>query len=760
MAEDDKNIDFSFDNDPGKLTNQDDVDFTFADIPVLGLDKEKQDSFSFDQLPEGEDASIASFENMLKDSPDFNEEDEYDEQTRTTMEVKRVKQGRGAKKKKQLIIKMAVLAGVVVLLCIIGAGVMFSLAQAKAKAAAEAKKLTPAQRAALRVKRQREKIRKMVEKADAVYESGETSKAAGKYAKILKIDANNAAALTGSGKCCESIEKVDEAEKYYTEAVQKKNADERPFAALAAIMIGKKKFKEAVELLEQAIEKFPDEKTILIPLADTYHLLDDEIKALETYRKIPKAALKKASLKTYAGLIKMDSKKDAKKLYIYTAGKFKDLDSYMLASNLADDIEDKVNILTDAVSAMKDAENSEDDAKFLFARALIENDDKDKAVAVIKEIQIEKLSLEFCKEILALAKDAGIVDLKTFCTSLLKARPDDLKLQLTVQKQLTLSEGTETAMEVYSNWWTANPNKAIANFLYAKTLRHSTSAIEYYRKAIALDPKFFHASMELGKIYMDAKNWLEAEKAFAHCAKTLRQDKNARFLFALVSVKNGKGQTAITEYEKFLDSQGLSRSRKAVELIPLAMLLPTPDLADKYLSRIQEDSKFIKEYKLNRAKRYLLYNGKQGNAFSGRKTGKFREYCILKMLAVGKEREVLMMSTPKEDFPDFWKVFIARKMNFKNWKKSAEMLYKKNKNASDPTTKIIAGLWLGKISVVAFEKMINRIPFDKEALFYMMLAEEYKRNKQATKAVIRYLKAKNASRNVYSGVVEHYSKQR
>ena len=32
----------SFDNDPGKMTDKDDAEFTFADIPVLGDEKKKE----------------------------------------------------------------------------------------------------------------------------------------------------------------------------------------------------------------------------------------------------------------------------------------------------------------------------------------------------------------------------------------------------------------------------------------------------------------------------------------------------------------------------------------------------------------------------------------------------------------------------------------------------------------------------------------------------------------------------------------------
>lgn len=759
MADEEKNDSFSFDNDPGKLTDKDDVEFTFSDIPVLGVEKDKKETFSFDELPEGEDASIASFEAMLKESPEAASDEEYDDATRTTMEVERVKLDRKAKKKKKLLIRVAIAGAVLLVLCLIGGAVMFFVAQAQKRAEEEAKKLSPAEKRALEIKQQREKIQKIVEDADSNFKAGETSKAADLYSQVLKIDSGNPGALTGAGRCASSLGKGEEAEEYYKKAVEHKNADSRPFASLSTIYLSRKEYEPAIALLEKGMEKFPDDKALLIPLADAYNKTGVEDKALEVYKKVPKSSLLMSSLKTYARLMTLESKADAKKLYIYTANKFKDLDCYLKASELADDEKDKVQILTDSVAALKEDEKNLDNAKFMLAKALIESGDNAKATSNLRDVKIEKLNPEYCTEILGMAKQAGVEDLTEFCRGLLKARPDDFELQKTVQKQLLLSKGPEVVLELYSDWWSKNSSNPIANYLYAKSLGYSEAAKKYYHKALVNDPKFFHASMELGKIAMDEKNWQEAEKNFAKSAKNMKNDKKVRYLYALAKVKNGKGQSAIQEYANFLDAQGLTPSQKAAEVVPLAMLLPTPQLADGYLAIIKEDPALQQEYKLNKAKRHLLFKGNPGDAFSGAKKGTFREYVILNMLSQGKEKEILMMPTPAKEFPDFWKVFIARRKNFKNWKKSAAMLLAKHKNDADPTIKIISSLWLRKIKLADAEKMFNRIPFDKEALFYMILAEEYKREKKIPKAKIRYRKAKSCGRNVYSGVVDYYSRK-
>ena len=145
--------------------------------------------------------------------------------------------------------------------------------------------------------------------------------------------------------------------------------------------------------------------------------------------------------------------------------------------------------------------------------------------------------------------------------------------------------------------------------------------------------------------------------------------------------------------------------------------------------------------------------------FANAKSGELRQYSMLNKLAAGKEKEVLMMPTPKEEFPDFWKVFIARSRNFKNWEKNAKKLYEKNKTNPNPTIKIITDIWLNKIKLKDAETMLDRIPFEDEALFYMILAEEYLRLGKRLKANIKYRRAKTCGQNIYSGVIDYYSRK-
>ena len=757
MADDKFNNDFSFDNDPGKMNEVDDVDFTFSDIPVLGVEKDKKDSFSFDQLPEGEDASIASFEALLQETPDDSDEDA---QSCTTIGIDRVKSDRKAKEKKKLIKKFIIAGIAVVVLLIITGGVYLILANVAAKAKEKVAQLTPEQKRELKIKLLKEEIAKILVNGEKKLKAGKTQESLETYESVLKLDSTNPIALTGIARCYQSLGDHKKVQEYYKLALEDKRVDAKPFAALANILNKEKNLNPVIELLQKGVVKFPEEKTLLIPLADAYYASGDENEALEVYKKIPKASLQKKSLKSYAKLMKFESKNDAKKLFVYIANKFRDFDAYCSAANLSSDNAAKIQILGDSVAALKESSNL-DNAKFMLATVLVDNGDKVKALELINGINVKKLDVMYCESLLEVAQKASDknIDIKVLSEKLLSGHPKDLLLLIKIQQQLLELYGASEVLNIFGEWWNKNKNNAIANYLYGKAFGSSSYGKKYFKKAVAINPKLYQANMELGKIAMYEKDWKEAEKAFLACFKSPKFSNKAHGYYALARLKSGKRSVAIDEYSAFLDTKGVTLSAKAVKLIPLALLLPSSNRAETYLSIIKLDPALRNDYKEFVAKKELMFGGDDSAIFAGKKEGAFREYCILYMLSKGKSREILLMPTPPKEFPEFWKVFIAREKNLKIWKKGAEILYEKNKNSSNFTLKTILRLWLGKITIKEAEKKFSRIPFEKEALFYLILAEEYKRKKMKTKAKMKFLRAKKLDRNIYSSVVDYYSKR-
>lgn len=757
MADDKFNNDFSFDNDPGKMNEIDDVDFTFSDIPILGSEKDKKESFSFDQLPDGEDASIASFEALLQETPDDTDEDV---QSRTTIGIDRVKSGRKAKEKKKLIKKIIIASAAVVVLLMIAGGVYLILANAAAKAKEKAAQLTPAQKQELKVKLLKEEIAQIIVDGEKKFKAGKTQESLDIYESVLTLDSTNPIAFTSIAKCYQSLGDNKKAQEYYKLALDDKRVDAKPFVALAQILNKENNLSSVIELLQKGVLKFPEEKSLLIPLADAYYASGDENEALETYKKIPKASLQKKSLKSYAKLMQAESETDAKKLFVYIANKFRDFDAYCSAADLSSDNDGKIQILGDAVAALKNSSNL-DNAKFMLATVLVDNDENSKALELINEINVKKLDVKYCESLLGLAQKASEkdVDIKVLLKKLLAGHPKDLLLLIEIQQQLLESHGAKVVLTIFGDWWNKNQNNAIANFLYGNAFGSSSYGKKYFKKAVSINPKLYQANMALGKIAMNEKSWLEAEKAFLACFKSSKFSNEAHAYYALARLKNGKKSIAIDEYSAFLDTQGVAPSSKAVKLIPLALLLSSSTRADAYLSIIKSDPSLRKEYKKFVAKKELMFGGNNSAIFTGKKEGEFRKYYILYMLSKGKSKEILLMPTPPEEFPEFWKVFIAREKNLKMWKKGAQLLFEKNKNSSNITLKIILRLWLGKITIKEAEEKFSRIPFEEEALFYLILAEEYKRKGMKTKAKMKFIRAKKLDRNIYSSVVDYYSKR-
>jgi hypothetical protein len=115
------------------------------------------------------------------------------------------------------------------------------------------------------------------------------------------------------------------------------------------------------------------------------------------------------------------------------------------------------------------------------------------------------------------------------------------------------------------------------------------------------------------------------------------------------------------------------------------------------------------------------------------------------------------MTVPPDEFPDFWKLFILWKNDKSGWKDGMDELIARNKSAKDATYKIIADVWNGKTSPDDARKLINKIHPDNEPLFFLMLAEKYKKDKNAIKAKLCY-KAASKSQNPLVCVIDYYSK--
>jgi tetratricopeptide (TPR) repeat protein len=354
----------------------------------------------------------------------------------------------------------------------------------------------------------------------------------------------------------------------------------------------------------------------------------------------------------------------------------------------------------------------------------------------------------------------GTKDMTSVISRVLKARPEDVELGLDTQRVLSASLTPNEMVDAYGAWQAENSDNSVANFLYAKALGTLDSAVELYKRAVRLNPSFYEANLELARLYMARKRWSGAERCLVKCVEQRGADVEPKRLLAICQARRGKGAEAMGTLCAAMEKLQASPGEKAAAAIDVALLLPSPKDADRFLADLKADPKYNTLYREKNAERKLLYGGISDSDFRGLKTKVLRRYYRLYLLSKGRKKDVLIMPTPKEDFPEFWKVYLMRCMRFKAWRKNAEALYKKTANSDALTEHLIVGMWLDKISPEKAEGKLSSIPPGKEALFYFMLGDAYREKKKSAKAYINFRRAKIAPRSVEKSAVLRLLKEK
>lgn len=818
----------SFDNDPGKLDeNIDDLDFTFSNIPVLGAEKDKS-SFSFDN-PDN-DPSLASFEALLSeqpkqddefaqnenvdndsdlietsdDVPDVMDESIDDLTAQSHFDVERVKSMRKAKRRKKKLIMFAYFGAAVFVL--VGLTVLIFSLFAPSSKNSDAHPLTPKQLAAAKAARLKKKLDATMVAADKLFDDGDYDAAFTKYQSVLDTDDARSAAHLGLGKCFESKHDMESAIKEYQRAIDLTPKTPAPFNRLAHALLRNDKIK-AKEVLSKGIAKFPDDEELLLTFANLCFNTGDAGKALETYKKMDAGNMDLKDIRNFAFLMEVESKEDAKKLLISAAKKFKDLSVYMAAAKLAKDNDDRIAILLDAEKEMADDKTHIDELAYRIAQAYGDDGQKENTLKYLKKIKIENMDKNFYASVFKLARDSGLAlqdaimvenintpkDTKhpkvlALALYFMKLAPKRIDIQLLVLSELAATMPTDDVLDVYGDLWSSKRNDPLACFLYASALKKASivdAATKYFEKALSLKPDFYEALLALSDTQMTSSKWSEADATLRKCVQLKPKAFQPREMLAKVEIMLGKGKKALSQFALFLNTTEIPAPQKILRLTELSMNLPGQTMVDKYLARLKSYPDLKVKYRELKAKRQMIFGGVGKFDFVDARKGLFRQYRIIHMLSQGKYREVLSLPTPREEFPDFWKVYVMLNKRIikrkayqppvsegKGSKKTAvpavktktndiiEKLYEKTRTSKNIPEKIISAIWNGKRNLKFAEKHLSQIPPDQLALYYLLLAEEYKFSNQRMKARIRLLKAMSAPQSVYRPLVEYLERQR
>jgi tetratricopeptide (TPR) repeat protein len=670
----------------------------------------------------------------------------------------------------------------------------------------DGKPLTPKQLAAAKAERHKEKLDAMMDAADKLFDNADYDEACAKYQAVLDTDDNRSAAHLGLGKCFESNHDMDEAKKEYQKAIELNPETTAPYNRLAHALIENDKMR-AKEVLLKGVEKFPEDEELMLSLANLCFETGDAGKALETYKKMDAGKLDLKDVRNFASLLEVESKEDAKKLLISAAKKFKNLSLYMSAGELANDQSDRIAILLDAEIAMANDNAHIDDLFFRIAKAYSDDGQNENVFTYLKKINIEKLDKNLYSPVFKLARTSGIAledailikDAKEHPNSkkpkilalvlhLLKLAPKRIDIQILLLNELESALPTDEVLDIYYDLLTSKQSDPIACFLYATALKNAsmvTTARKYFIKAVGLKTDFYEALFALSEIQMTLKQWKQAEISLNKCIKIKPKDFVPRELLIKSEIMMGKGEASLKQFALFLNTTPLSASQKTLKLAELAMHLPSPGMVDEYLTLMKPYPELAGKYKELEAKRKMLFGGARNSDFSSARKGLFRQYRIIHLLSQGKYRVVLTLHTPKDEFPDFWKVYIMLKKRIikrkpyrppvdetektksatkpkvtKKKKDIIELLYEKTRTSKNLPEKIFSGIWNGDQNLQYAEKHLSQVPPDQLALYYILLAEEYTHAKQRTKARIRLRKAMSAPRSVYHPFVKYLYRQR
>lgn len=794
-----KESEFSFEKTPTKIgmganagKSGQDSDFNFSDIPVLGSksDKEKKVSFSFDSKknvkPQIKEPGLSSYEAILRDqieqdqhkkkSPYVSETESKQAETDES-NSKWDKIASASKYDSKLIssVKLPIIFAVAVTIVVAMGVVSFFLLKSKPQPegaqpakTTSVKKAKPDPKAEENARRLAE-LEKRLADADTARKESKFSDALKAYQGLMTEGwkEKEPLILFSAAECLENLSQDDDAVSHFMKSIDagwKDNA--QPYVRISKLFNKKAKYADSIKLLEKAREIFPADASLGAYLAESYYLAGQTDKAAAELKKANKSDLSLDMIKLLGSSLQKNNEKDqAREAYTYGMKKFRDLDCFFAAANLSDKPQDKIDIMSQAVSVVE--ENRRAPATMRLIELLVQNGRKDEASKLLDKISIEQLKPESAADYLKMLLGCG--NMTKFAPEYKKATelfPKDFALHRSVYETL-LENGQETlALDIYREWWHPKKEDAIGGYFYAKSLgilayRSLDSANEdplpILKKVTELNPQFSEAFLELGYLYTMERNWNGAIQAYSECVKIKPDDRNGRNLLALAKERAGKGEEAIDEYEKYLSTLNLPPDEKAAELIDIAQKLEKPARAEKYLGDMAKNPKYANDYKVQMMKFKLIYGKPVDEDFSESYPKAGRKFHVYYLLSKGKSNEVLLMTVPPDEFPDFWKLFILWKNDKPGWQEGMDALVAKNKNAKDSTYRIIADIWNGKTSPDDARKLLNKVHPDNEPLLFLILAEKYRKDKLSSKAKVCYQKAASERQNPLVCVIDYYS---
>lgn len=603
-----------------------------------------------------------------------------------------------------------------------------------------------------------EKLNKYLAMGDNLFKKKRFDKAEIVYQKLLPTGWNKQLILGKIGSCRDKAGDQKGAVEFFSKAIaQDYTGDVAVPLRLANILYDQGKYQEILYALEPVQNVYSTNIELQSILAEAYWEMKMPRETLATFRKINKQYLTEKQLKIFAKLLlKQKDKREAFNVYLFLGQNFNDLRSLFEASKIAPNPNLRIAVLTELVGKNL-GKPDWNKYNMLLGEAMFRNGQKKDALKVLESIKPEKLDTDNALKFLRLVADfEDSSSLVESCESLLaKNFLNSLPVQIEIRDILFQKNKQKMAKSIFKKQVDKNPRSAIANFMYASIVNDMAEKIKYYEKALLISSEFYSAAMALGKIYCGVGDWNEAIRYFKKCVRLKPTAKEPRYWIVIVEIRKEPSGAPLDNFAAFLKKNHVSESEQLKDLISLAQYLPKDSKANEYLQQMAKFPKLKKFMDQQTIRTKLIYGTLKESDFAGKTGMAIKRYRILFLLGEGKINQVMMMPTLKNEFPEYWKVFICWRKNISSWRGNAELLEFKNPDKS--VYILSAKLWQWEMSPVQAEKQIASVKYEERPLLYFMMAERYRKDRNKIKSSIFYQTAiKFKEPNIYKGVVKYF----
>ncbi len=577
------------------------------------------------------------------------------------------------------------------------------------------------------------------------------------FTQLLKTNWNNGLIYGMLGNCKLQLKDEATAKHYYQRSLKEGYFEDAKFALnLAKILKKEKKYTEIISVLSPFEKKHGSNQEISMTLAEAYSKTGDLSKTIACYKKLNPGNMSESQIRDYAMHLEKDGDKNsAFKIYLMLGKLYGRTSAYIKAEQLAPDKKTRISILAKLVS--KTAMTPEGNYyKLILAIGLIDAGNKNEGIALLKSIRTGELSKKAATQYLAMApyfvEEPLLV--REIITILNKYYASDLHMHNKIMQNIKDSGKEAFCKEFFKMEYSLYPKNPIANYIYALTLNNPTHKKAILLKAIKLSPKSLYMKLTLAKVYIAEQRWKKAYTLLQECIKKTPYNSEAQYYIAVAKINLSVASRALKDYENFLKSTQLSKTEILKKMVLMSEHMLYEKYPLKYLEQAEKEPQLKEFCEVEKIKIKLIYGTAKKEDFKNTDNPLIQKYYIIFLLGSGGARTVINMTKKDAADIEFWKLLIRWKQSLPSWKQKAYKLF--NLKKDDLLISTILKLWLKKISIKEAEAMLNSIPTIDKPLLANIIAEQYNKNKNTSKATFFFRKAaKYSNPNIYKALSKY-----